>query len=71
MKITTKGQVTIPQELRRKYGLDSSAEVEFVEEGGAILLRVLGRSPGRLAGLRGRGDVSLGTEEILALTRGE
>ena len=31
MKITTKGQVTIPQELRRKYQIDAHAEIDFVE----------------------------------------
>ena len=39
MKITSKGQVTIPQELRRKYQIDSNAEVDFVEEDGRIVIK--------------------------------
>lgn len=71
MRITTKGQVTIPQELRRKYQLDSQAEVEFIDEDGRIVLRVLRKSESPLRKLVGRGDVKLSTEEILRLTRAE
>ena len=69
MKITTKGQVTIPQELRRKYQLDSHAEVEFIEEDGKIVVRVIKKSESPYRKLLGRGDVRLSTEEILRLTR--
>jgi AbrB family looped-hinge helix DNA binding protein len=34
MRLTTKGQVTIPQHIRKKLGLTSYSEVEFVEERG-------------------------------------
>jgi AbrB family looped-hinge helix DNA binding protein len=71
MKITTKGQVTIPQDLRRKYRLDPSCEVEFVDEDGRILLRILKPQAPRFRKMLGKGDVQLSTEEILALTRGE
>jgi AbrB family looped-hinge helix DNA binding protein len=64
MKITSKGQVTIPQDLRRKYQIDSHAEVEFIEEDGRIVVRVMKK-------LLGRGDVKLSTEEILRLTRAD
>jgi AbrB family looped-hinge helix DNA binding protein len=69
MKITTKGQVTIPQELRRKYQIDSHAEVEFIEDDGRIVVRVIKKSVSPFRALRGRGDVRLSTEEILRLTR--
>ena len=71
MRITTKGQVTIPQELRRKYQLDSQAEVEFIDEDGRIVLHVLRKSESPLRKLVGRGDIKLSTEEILRLTRAE
>jgi AbrB family looped-hinge helix DNA binding protein len=71
MKITTKGQVTIPLELRRKYQLDSSAEVDFVEEDGRIFVRVLKTSESPFHKLLGKGDVQLSTEEILSLTRAD
>jgi AbrB family looped-hinge helix DNA binding protein len=38
MTITSKGQVTVPKNLRDKYGLNEHTEVEFVDEGGAIRL---------------------------------
>lgn len=75
MKVTSKGQVTIPQELRERHGLLPGTEVEFVEEDGAVRLRKAEgtRRRGRrvVAHLRGRGTVDMTTDEILALTRGE
>ncbi|MGA2765674.1 MAG: AbrB/MazE/SpoVT family DNA-binding domain-containing protein [Spirochaetia bacterium] len=71
MKITSKGQVTIPQELRRKYQIDAHAEVEFIEEDGKIVVRVIRKSESSFRKLLGRGDVRLSTEEILRLTRAD
>jgi AbrB family looped-hinge helix DNA binding protein len=78
MKITTKGQVTIPVEIREKLGLLPNSEVEFEIVGQAVRLRKIRRA--REAGrrgksivqrLRGRGSVRMSTDEILALTRGD
>jgi AbrB family looped-hinge helix DNA binding protein len=74
MKVTTKGQVTIPRELRIKAGLFPGTEVEFAEDHGRLLLRKAkggGRGKALAAYMRGRGDVKMTTDEILALTRGE
>jgi AbrB family looped-hinge helix DNA binding protein len=75
MKITTKGQVTIPVEVRERLGLLPNTEVEFVLRDGHAELRKLERSKRRgakvVAHLRGRGTVPLTTEQIMALTRGE
>jgi len=75
MKITTKGQVTIPAEVRERLGLLPNTEVEFVIEDGRAVLQKLRRSQRRgekvVAHLRGRGTVALSTDEILALTRGD
>ena len=78
MKITTKGQVTIPIEIREKLGLLPETEVEFEIVGMAVRMRKV-RSAGRagrrgksiVERLRGRGSVRLSTDEILALTRGD
>jgi AbrB family looped-hinge helix DNA binding protein len=35
---TTKGQVTIPKHIREKLGITPSAEVDFIEEKGRIIL---------------------------------
>ena len=78
MKITTKGQVTIPVEIREKLGLLPNTEVEFEVVGKAVRMRKVRRAGGTgrrgksiVERLRGRGSVRLTTDEILALTRGD
>ncbi len=78
MRITSKGQVTIPQAVREQAGLLPETEVEFVvEPAGVRIVKVRGsRRPSRGARAvaqlrRGAGHVSMSTDEILALTRGE
>ena len=74
MRITTKGQVTIPAAVREELGLLPYTEVEFEITGGAVLMRKAeqNRRRGRrlVDHLRGRGDVRMSTDEILMLTRG-
>ena len=72
MKVTRKGQVTIPQRLREKYGIGSDSEVDFVEEGGRILLKKRGsrnRLVSRVRSARGSATIRMTTDEILKLTR--
>ncbi len=77
MRITAKGQVTIPVEIREKAGLLPHTEVDFEWDGEVV--RILPASPRKKAGrgarlvahLRGRGDVMMSTDAIMALTRGE
>jgi AbrB family looped-hinge helix DNA binding protein len=74
MRITSKGQVTIPLEIRRATGLLPNCEVDFEIQGKGVLLRKAARQRrGRLVveHLRGRGSVRMTTDEILALTRGD
>jgi AbrB family looped-hinge helix DNA binding protein len=37
--VTRKGQITIPVEIRRKFGIEENSKVEVVEEGGMIVIR--------------------------------
>lgn len=75
MKITSKGQVTIPQELRERLGMLPGTEVRFVAEGNT--LRVVkekgpaGRGRELVKRLRGKATVAMSTDEILALTRSD
>lgn len=85
MRITAKGQVTIPKPIRERAGLLPMTEVEFVLDGRAVRLRparpgngkknqsATRKKPSRGARvvqhLRGRGDVTLTTDQIMALTR--
>lgn len=76
MRVTSKGQVTIPIEIRRQAGLLPDTEVEFVVEDGNVVVRKATRaSTGRgqrlFESLRGRAQAGWTTEEIMALTRGE
>lgn len=73
MNITSKGQVTIPKEIRETYRLSPHTEVQFVEEGGRVYIQALeGKaSKNRFSRFRGAADVKMSTDEILALTRGE
>ena len=76
MRITSKGQVTIPADIREKAGLLPGVEVDFVMDGDRVrIIRAASRgkrSRGRMLvdRLRGTGDVRMTTDEILALTRG-
>jgi AbrB family looped-hinge helix DNA binding protein len=77
VRITSKGQVTIPKGIRDEFGLLPGTEVEFVAEAGQVKVRKLegGRTRGkeivdRLRSASG-GDIKMSTEEIMRLTRGE
>jgi AbrB family looped-hinge helix DNA binding protein len=74
MRVTEKGQVTIPKDLRDALGIGAGTEVEFDRRGDAIVVRKSARGPTRgrrlAERLRGRGDVAMTTDEIMALTRG-
>lgn len=77
MRITSKGQVTIPIEYREKFGLLPNTEAEFIAEGDRLVI-VRSKAPKRTTGgaewvrrMRGAGDIQLSTDEIMALTRGE
>jgi len=39
--LTEKGQIVIPAEIRARYGLVAGTQLEFVDENGAIRLRIL------------------------------
>lgn len=73
MRVTIKGQVTIPQHIREKMGITPYSEVDFIEEDGRIVLvkqDVTTPAPQRFRRLRGIATVKMSTDEIMALTRG-
>ena len=77
MKITSKGQVTIPQDLRERFGLLPNTEVEFVPTADGRELRLLksakssGRGRALVERLRGRGISRLSTDELLKMMRSD
>ena len=74
MRVTSKGQVTIPLEIRDKLGLRASSEVEFelLPDGKVYLTKT--ERPARRSTLvkkmKGRATTRLSTDEIMKLTRG-
>jgi len=78
MRITSKGQVTIPQAIREGTGLLPNTDVEFVVENDSVRIvkASSGKRPSRGArairelSRNGRG-IQMTTDDILALTRSE
>jgi AbrB family looped-hinge helix DNA binding protein len=81
MRVTSKGQVTIPKAIREKAGFSIGSEVEFrIEDGAVVIRRSKGRNrPGMSRGeklvesIRGTATRKLGlsTDEIMKLLRGD
>jgi AbrB family looped-hinge helix DNA binding protein len=76
MLITSKGQVTIPQRIRNRYGLKPGTAVEFVAEGSKVVLKPKKRGKGK--GLfeewlaeRPRLRPGMTSDKLMQLTRGE
>jgi AbrB family looped-hinge helix DNA binding protein len=70
VRVTQKGQVTIPLDVRRALGIHPGSEVGFLLDGeGARLIVDRERVASEIEQMRGAGDVELSTDEILALTR--
>jgi antitoxin PrlF len=72
MKVTSKGQVTIPLAIRERLGIQPGTEVGFEVDGDAI--RITKTAPSKRGAaiverLRGSGHGRMSTDEILALTR--
>ena len=75
MRLNSKGQVTIPANLREKCGLHPGDEVDVIEEDGA--LRIVRRAGDTTRGLRlarrmrGTADGGMSKDEIMEQLRGE
>ncbi len=75
MRVTSKGQVTIPIEIREQVGIEPESDVEFEVVGDVVQIRKAATAPTRgqriVERLRGTASTKLSTDELLALTRGE
>ena len=80
MRITVKGQVTIPRPIRDKLNLSPGDSVSFIERGDDVLVRKdrpetrderVARVNAWIGRVRGTADAGWTTEEILDMTRGD
>lgn len=75
MRITSKGQVTIPQAIREKLGLLPDTDVEFVVERGRAYIRKAKGGADRGAELvrrlreKGAGKLRMSSKELMAILR--
>jgi AbrB family looped-hinge helix DNA binding protein len=73
--LTSKGQVTIPKQIRDALDLAPGSSVEFaVNKEGDVILHKVGarasRKPDRFEAARAKADVKWRTDELMALLRG-
>ncbi len=74
MRVTTKGQVTIPQHIREKLAITPATEIDFIEEKNRIyIVKRKGKkvTTRKFAKLRGVATVKMTTDEIMSLTRAD
>lgn len=73
MRVTRKGRVTIPLEIRKMLNITPGSEVDFVvgaDDRVYIMKKGCQTSENRFSRLRGIATVRMTTKEIMALTRG-
>ena len=71
MRVTTKGQVTIPRNIREVLGITPETEIDFIEDNGKFYI-VRTDEPklqGKFNKLRGIATAKMSTDEIMKLTR--
>ena len=73
MRVTTKGQVTIPLKIRKKLNIVPASEIRFVvgDDNRVYIEKIKtdNSAHSRFSRLRGSATVKMSTEEIMALTR--
>lgn len=71
MRVTTKGQVTIPRDIREALGISPETEIDFIEDNGRFYI-VKTDEPkvtGKFRKFRGIASAKMSTDEIMSLTR--
>lgn len=62
-KVTTRGQVSIPSEIRKKFNIEPDSGVEWVIEGNVI--KVVPLPKDSIAAFKGRGTKKYSTEHLI------
>jgi len=71
MRVTTKGQVTIPRGVREALGISPETEIDFIEDDGRFYIVKTNepKANGKFKKLRGIASSKMSTDEIMSLTR--
>ena len=71
MRVTTKGQVTIPRNVREVMGIVPGTNIDFIEDNGRyfIVKTPKRKSTNKFKRFRGVAIAKMTTDEILSLTR--
>ena len=71
MRVTTKGQVTIPRSIREILGITPETEIDFKEDSGRFYIVKTNKPSvsGKFNKLRGIATAKMTTDEIMSLTR--
>ena len=71
MRVTTKGQVTIPRNVREKLGIVPQTNIDFLEDKGRfyIVKTTKTKRTNKFNKFRGLATSRMSTDEILKLTR--
>ncbi|MCF6257575.1 MAG: AbrB/MazE/SpoVT family DNA-binding domain-containing protein [Gammaproteobacteria bacterium] len=71
MRVTTKGQVTLPRSVREALGISPETEIDFVEDSGRFYIVKIGepKMTRKFRKFRGIASAKMSTDEIMSLTR--
>jgi len=68
-KVTTRGQVSIPSKIRKKFNIEPESSVEWIVDGNVIKVVPLPKDP--VAAFKGRGSRKYSTERLIEERRAE
>jgi AbrB family looped-hinge helix DNA binding protein len=68
-KVTSRGQVSIPSEIRKKFNIEPESSVDWIVEGNVIMVLPLPKDP--VAAFRGRGSREYSTQQLIKDRRAE